>query len=286
MLPAEAIGGLLSTNNFKKVSKQYSQILGSLPTEWRHLLNTTTDKPDDNFSIRINRNTDPKLVSKLNCKTFYDMLVKDEAKFVYHDYKKKWIDTLGEVNWEKTFKDLQKSNFDRKANDLRWKIIHRCLPTARRLAGRSPLFTSDMCQVCGKYEENLTHLFFLCDSAKKIWNYISQLIRQRFPSYTVYQVSFKDIICHFPDHDDLRNSPVTGFLRDTGLRHIWQNRNEIVYNKAKTDSLNIFKAKIKLKLKTEFQIAQTTSKMETFEKSWTHHNLLASVCNEVLTLHF
>ena len=118
MLPAEAIGGLLSTNNFKKVSKQYSQILGSLPTEWRHLLNTTTDKPDDNFSIRINRNTDPKLVSKLNCKTFYDMLVKDEAKFVYHDYKKKWIDTLGEVNWEKTFKDLQKSNSDRKANDL------------------------------------------------------------------------------------------------------------------------------------------------------------------------
>ena len=79
---------------------------------------------------------------------------------------------------------------------------------------------------------------------------------------------------------------MTGFLRDTGLRHIWQNRNEIIYNKAKTDSLNIFKAKIKLKLKTEFQIAQTTGKMGTFEKSWTHHNLLASVCNKVLTLHF
>ena len=51
--------------------------------------------------------------------------------------------------------------------DLRWKIIHRCLPTARRPAGRSPFFTSNMCQVCGKCEENLTHLFFLCDSAKK-----------------------------------------------------------------------------------------------------------------------
>ena len=49
MLPREAIGELLSTNNIKKVSKQYSQILVSLPTEWRHLLSTTTDKPDDNF---------------------------------------------------------------------------------------------------------------------------------------------------------------------------------------------------------------------------------------------
>ena len=115
---------------------------------------------------------------------------------------------------------------------------------------------------------------------------INQLIRQRFPSYTAYQVSFKDILCHFPDHDDLRNSPVTGFLRDVGLRHIWQNRNEVVYNKAKTDSFNILKAKIKLKLKTDFQIAQTTGKMETFEKIWTYHNLLASVYNKVLTLHF
>ena len=106
------------------------------------------------------------------------MLVKDEAKFLRHDYKQKWIDTLGEVNWEKTFKDLQKSNFDRKANDLRWKIIRRYLPTARRLAGRSPLFTSNMCQVCGKYEKNLTHLFFLCDSAKKKWNFIISRITE------------------------------------------------------------------------------------------------------------
>ena len=136
--------------------------------------------------------------------------------------------------------------------------------------------------MCKKYQDNLTHLFFLCDSAKRIWNYASQLIRQRFPSYKAYQVSFKDVLCNFPDHDELRSSPVTGFLRDIGLRHIWQNRNKIVYNKAKTDSLSIFKAKIK----TEFWIAQTTGKMETFEKSWIHHSLLASIHNNILTLNF
>ena len=209
-------------------------------------------------------NTEPKLVSKLNCKVLYNALVEDEAKLLHHDHKGKWVDTLGAVNWEKIFKDLQKSNFDRKANDLRWKIIHRRILTAHRLAGRSPLFTSSICQVCKKYEEDLTHLFFLCESSKRIWKYVSELIRKRFPSYTAYQVSFKDILCNFPDHEELRNSPVPGFLRDTGLRHIWKNRNEIVYNKAKTDSLSIFKAKVKIKIKTELRIAQITSKTEIF----------------------
>ena len=160
MLPTKAIEELLATNDTKKVSEQYSQIWQSIPREWRHLLRTMTGKPVDDFLITVKTNTEPKLVSKLNCKAFYNALVEDEAKFLHHDYKGKWVDTLGAVNWEKTFKDLQKSNFDRKANDLRWKIIHRCIPTAHRLAGRSPLFTSSICQVCKKYEENLTHLFF------------------------------------------------------------------------------------------------------------------------------
>ena len=49
MLPTKAIEEFLSTNDTKKVSKQYSQIWGSIPKEWRHLLRTMTDKPEDNF---------------------------------------------------------------------------------------------------------------------------------------------------------------------------------------------------------------------------------------------
>ena len=176
MLPTKAIEELLSMNDTRKVSKQYSQIWESILREWRCLLRTMTDKPDDDFLIKERTNTEPKLMSTLNCKAFYNALVEDEAKFLHHDYKRKWLDTLGTVNWEKTFKDLQKRNFDHKANNLRWKIIHRCILTAHRLAGRSPLFNSNICQVCQKYEENLTHLFFLCDNTKGIWNYVSKVI--------------------------------------------------------------------------------------------------------------
>ena len=143
-----------------------------------------------------------------------------------------------------------------------WKILHRCLPTAKRLAGRSPFFPSSTCQVCEKHEENLTHLFFLCPSAKKIWKHITTLLRQRFPTYANYSVTFKDILCDFSDLDGLRNSSVARFLRDIGLRDIWQHRNAIVYSDQQPDTLCIFKAKIKQKVKTEFQIAKLSGKLE------------------------
>ena len=68
---------------------------------------------------------------------------------------------------------------------------------------------------------------------EKIWNYITILIRQIFPTYKEYHISLKDILCDFQDHDELRNNPVMGLLRDTGLRHIWQHRNRTVHDDQK-----------------------------------------------------
>ena len=169
---------------------------------------------------------------------------------------------------------------------MHWKILHRCLPTAKRLAGRSPFFPSSTCQVCEKHEENLTHLFFLCPSAKKIWKYITALIRQRFSTYANYSVTFKDILCDFPDLDELRNSSVARLLWDVGLRHIWQNRNSAVYNDQQPDTLCIFKAKVKQKVQTEFQIAKISGKLGKFQRDWTHHNLLPEIRNGALVMNF
>ena len=47
------------------------------------------------------------------------------------------------------------------------------------------------------------------------------------------------------------------------LRHIWQHRNSVVYNDKQPDTLCIFKAKIKQKVKTEFQIAKVSGKLST-----------------------
>ena len=213
-------------------------------------------------------------------------LLLDEARSTEHSYRQASGATFGPINWENTFRNIQKNNFDRKANDLRWKILHRCLPTAKRLAGRSPFFPSSTCQVCETHEENLTHLFFLCPSAKKIWKHITALLRQRFPTYANYSVTFKDILCDFPDLDELRNSSVARFLRDIGLRHIWQHRNAVVYSDQQPDTLRIFKAKIKQKVQTEFKLAKLSGKLENFQRDWTHHNLLTEIRNGVLVMNF
>ena len=79
---------------------------------------------------------------------------------------------------------------------------------------------------------------------------------------------------------------VARFLRDIGLRHIWQHRNSVVYNDKKPDTLCILKAKVKQKVETEFQIAKISGTLEKFQQDWTHHNLLTEIRNGVLVLNF
>ena len=93
------------------------------------------------------------------------------------------------------------------------------------------------------------------------------------------QINFKDILCDFQDHNELRNNAATGLLRDLGLRHIGQHRNRVIYDGQKSETLSIFKAKLRQKVKTEFQIAKVTGKIETFSKNWAYYNLLTEIQN-------
>ena len=232
LLPCESIKELL-TKRTKQTEKQHAMVLNSIPKDWLQIIKTEIAKPDDSFYIKLTPDTKPKKVTELTCRWLYTALLLDEARSTEHSYRQAWGTIFGPVNWENTFKNIQKNNFDLKANDLRWKILHRCLPTVKtnkRLEGRSPFFPSSTCQVCEKHEENLTHLFFLCPSAKKIWKHITALLRQRFPTYANYSVTFKDILSDFPDLDEFRNSSVARLLRDISLRHIWQHRNAVVYS--------------------------------------------------------
>ena len=167
MLPCEAIKGLL-TKPTKQTEKQHAMVLNSIPKDWLQILTTEIAKPDESFYIKLTQDTKPKKVTELTCRWLYTALLLDEARSTALSYRQAWGTTFGSINWENTFKNIQKNNFDRKANDLCWKILHRCLSTSNRLAEWSPFFPSSTCQVCEKHEENLTHLFFLCPSATKI----------------------------------------------------------------------------------------------------------------------
>ena len=59
---------------------------------------------------------------ELTCRWLYTVLILDEARSTELSYRQAWGITFGPINWENTFKNIQKNNFDRKANDLRWKF--------------------------------------------------------------------------------------------------------------------------------------------------------------------
>ena len=166
LLLCEAIKELL-TKPTKQTEKQHAMVLNSIPKDWLQILTTEIAKPDESFCIKLAQDTKPKKVTELTCRWLYTALLLDEARSTEHPYRQAWGTTFGPINWENTFKNIQRNNFDHKANDLRWKILHQCLLTAKRLAGRSHFFPSSTCQVCEEHEENLTHLFFLCPSTKK-----------------------------------------------------------------------------------------------------------------------
>ena len=155
LLHNEAIKEVLA-DKAKGALQQHKQILQSIPKDWKDFLNTQTGKPDETFYVKLD--AEPKLITTLDCKTLYNELLRDETYSVDHSYKQKWTNTSGPVDWDKIFKNLQKRNFDRKANDMRWKIIHRCIPTARRLAGRWPFFNTSTCKVC----ENMKQIQHIC----------------------------------------------------------------------------------------------------------------------------
>ena len=120
MLPREAVRQLL-TDTSKRVFKQHASILEAIPKDWKDLLNTEIGKPDETFCIKVGTDTESKLVTQLNCKTLYNILLTDDTSSIDHAYRAKWTNTLGPVNWMIIFKNIQKSNFDREENDLRWK---------------------------------------------------------------------------------------------------------------------------------------------------------------------
>ena len=118
-----------------------------------------------------------------------------DRQTITHAYRPKWQSAFGNtINWEKFFRDIQKGKKDKKANDLRWKMAHLCLPTAVRLAGRNQHFESDICQRCKEHPETISHLFYYCKHSKRILDFAPEIIRKRFPSLKKFKFKFKEIV--------------------------------------------------------------------------------------------
>ena len=111
LLPCEAIKELL-TKLTKQTEKQHAVVLNSIPEDWLQILKTEIAKPDENFSIKLTPDTKPERVMKLTGRWLYTALLLDQARSTEHSYRQAWGTTFDLINWENTFENIQKNNFD------------------------------------------------------------------------------------------------------------------------------------------------------------------------------
>ena len=93
MLPSKAIRELL-TDTPKRVFKQHTSILEAILKDWKDV-STEIGKPDETFHVKVDTNTESKLVMQLNCKALYNILLTDNTSSIDHAYSTKWTNTLG-----------------------------------------------------------------------------------------------------------------------------------------------------------------------------------------------
>ena len=155
-----------------------SALLKSIPGTWKNILQR--DKP----SVFAEQS---ETTSRL-------MAATGVAKWAYSELFKfncrpekaiaKWERELHiprNLSWENVFVGIYATSDDISLRWLQLRIIHRIIPTSKRLK-LFGILQSDRCQHFPSVEEDITHLFWSCPEAQKLWDTLGRVcnIRSQF----------------------------------------------------------------------------------------------------------
>ena len=76
-------------------------------------------------------------------------------------------------SWEKVFREIYVTTDDISLRCLQFRIIHRLIPTNKRLK-LFGITQTDRCQHCPLAKEDLIHLFWSCSKVKKLWENLAR----------------------------------------------------------------------------------------------------------------
>ncbi|KAL8484643.1 hypothetical protein ACS0TY_027080 [Phlomoides rotata] len=127
---------------------------------------------------------------------------------------------------------------------IAWKVMKMRLPTKIELKNRGILTDPQdaLCTCCGLEDEFVSHLFFECSFARKIWYAI-------YNWFGFFTVSHSDPKRHLLGHSSIMGSAVEIAVAIWAATEemIWKTRNEVVFEKGKLNPMKSFgeiKAKI------------------------------------------
>ena len=169
-----------------------------------------------------------------------------------------WFDTLDmvgdpeDIDWSQTHENIFSCSIETQLRSFYFKIFHKAICTNRFLhrIGRND---SPFCQFCEKIDETLIHLFCECDVIVPLWDNLSDFIKSR----TGEDLQFSNFHKMFGfDIEDSEHKDAINFLILCFKFYIHRCKFQKV-----NPSFQAYKNLVKVKVNTEYKIAENRGKI-------------------------
>jgi len=113
-----------------------------------------------------------------------------------------------------------------------WRTILNRVATEDNIRRRGTTLQDTLCALCGLEEETVSHLFFTCNIANKVWNMCNRWVGVSTTHHNQSCVHFQNFfMLHF---NNKRNNLWKG-LWISVICNIWSHRNRVVFRQGKVD---------------------------------------------------
>ena len=233
-------------------NRSYNNLIQIIPLAWKVLLNNLEHEETPSSLLNVwrteNKNKINSSISNMNCKLFYKELCNytfedaenDQTAFKTPFYAK-WTEKTGPVTWTKVFTFLDKQDIHRKTVDVQYRLIHFGILTRTKLYNMK-LQSSPICTRCLLKNEDIEHLFILCQKTKEIWQYAVLYIKKVYPNLKLQNI-YRPIIIGFSDIDNCKlKLSVLEDIRLAFFQALWLQRNKALWNFEFLNGPSLFKA--------------------------------------------
>jgi hypothetical protein len=273
--------------------KAYHTIIDSIPTEWRELLEESTEDPDVSINPPLSTFVDEwgwTLRAGRQTSLGASTTRKSRASLV------KTLPSRGPAKWAGSYPLIPTGNWHRAWTQLHrlvapanvryflWLVMHGALRVGEHSMIRSycaALGTSNSCTHCGE-AETITHALFTCTLAASVWGLLQPLLRSLLPLSWVRDNirewvllgGFGSAGVYGNNHTSLYPTRVDA-IRTTIPWIIWKARCRSVFDEEKASPVTVAHSCLEylaLHINLHYRRAQESNTVEYFERVWCSSN--------------
>ncbi|CAG2190774.1 unnamed protein product [Mytilus edulis] len=278
--------------DINSIVKRYNTLKVVLPKEWTEIIHKNIHRRNVSRSININVIFKDKLSEFSMCSTkeLYLLLT---SKLCQHPIcYKKWTEVF-EIEENDLCKVWKNVNFYWKPSilmDLDFKIAHYCIFTNSKLMTMK-LINYNVCDVCEKEVENITHLFLLCSELVEFHLFMQQKLSVLFDnvdSDKIDNLVYEEVFM-FGLFGSIKgvNVSFVNFMLSVVRYCIFRRRNLLKNLNSNVDLIRLFKYTVKHYITYLYEyLCDARCMRNVFEKHFLKNNILVQETEGVITFNF